>query len=96
MDETAIDPLLLCKKLKKMKGNLLLLGDGTITYEKKFRRQLGGKAVMGSWEMRYPHASHLCELAFDKFSKGKSDDIVGLAPNYIRRTDAEIGFKGRS
>jgi tRNA threonylcarbamoyladenosine biosynthesis protein TsaB len=96
MDETAIDPLLLCEKLKKMKGDLLLVGDGTITYEKEFKRRLKGRALFGTWEMRYPHASHLCELAFEKLSRGKGDDIAGLAPNYIRRTDAEIGFKGRS
>ncbi len=95
LKEVAINPLFLCEKLKRIKGDFLFVGDGIITYEKEFKKHLKGRVIVGAWEIRYPHASFLCELAYEKLSRGKSDDINSLAPNYIRRTDAEIGFKGR-
>lgn len=96
LDETVIDPILLCKILVKIQGKLLLTGDGIKTYEKEFRKHIGKKAYIMPDKMVYPRASSLGVMAYEKLKKGEGDDISALAPNYIRRSDAEIGFKGKS
>lgn len=96
LEETVIDPKELCKKLKAINSKLLLVGDGIITYEKELKKQLGSKAHIITDKMVYPHASHLAAMAYERLKKNKSDDIVALAPNYIRRSDAEIGFRGKT
>ena len=96
MEETVIDPALLCRKLKSLSGKLLLVGDGVLTYEKQFRRLLGDKAHILPQEMKFPHAGYAAMIAREKLKRGKGDDIVKLTPNYIRRSDAEIGFRGKA
>ncbi len=92
--EGAFDPKILCKKLKSMKGGLLLTGDGVILYEKIFKKELKGKATIMAQELKFPHASHLARIVASRLKRG-GDDIVKLVPNYLRHSDAEIGFKGK-
>lgn len=95
MEELAVDPAVLCRKLKSLPGKLLLVGDGVAVYEKIFARLLKDKAVFLPGEFKFPHASYLGMIAGEKLKKGTGDDIATLAPNYIRRSDAEIGFAGK-
>jgi tRNA threonylcarbamoyladenosine biosynthesis protein TsaB len=41
-----------------------------------------------------PFAISLGALAYDKFRQGQTDDAVTLDANYVRRSDAEIFWKG--
>lgn len=94
MKETVLDPKLLGLRLKKIRGKLLLVGDGVVTYEKLFKRMLGAKAVIPNFDLPFPHASHLAMIARDHLRR-QGDDLVKLVPNYLRHSDAEIGFRGR-
>jgi tRNA A37 threonylcarbamoyladenosine modification protein TsaB len=90
------DPKLLCKRLLSIKDQLLLIGDGVVAYERTFRRLLGNKAIIPPSGFNFPHAACLAEIAYERLKRGSSDDIVTLVPNYLRHSDAEIGFRGRT
>lgn len=93
LKELVCDPVVLCKKLKSMKGDLLLVGDGAAAYENVFKKELKNRAAISAQELKFPHASHLARLALNTLKRG-GDDIAKLVPNYLRHSDAEIGFKG--
>lgn len=94
MEEMVSDPTLLCTKLKSLNGDLLLTGDGVVTYEKIFKNELKGRAVIKADELKFPHAGWLAEITLKSLERG-GDDIATLVPNYLRHSDAEIGFKGK-
>ncbi len=86
-------PADLCARLKKLKGRLLLTGDGVAAYESMLAAKLKGRAVIDAETLKFPRASFIARLALPRLKKG-GDDIAKLAPNYLRHSDAEIGFKG--
>jgi tRNA threonylcarbamoyladenosine biosynthesis protein TsaB len=94
LKDLVCDPDVLSKKLASIKGGLFLVGDGVVTYEKVFRNGLKNKAAINAHELKFPHASYLARIASGKLKRG-GDDIVKLVPNYLRHSDAEIGFKGK-
>lgn len=95
MDEGVMPPQELIKVLKKIKGKLVLIGDGAIEYCALFKSKLGARAIIPDGASSFPQAINLAQLAMTKFKRGKGDELSSLAPNYIRRSDAEIGFLGK-
>ena len=81
-------------KLKKIKGPMLLVGDGSIAYGENIQKALGKRAAMAPGTALLPQAANLAALAWAKFKRG-GDDLISLVPNYIRCSDAEIGFLGK-
>jgi len=94
MKEVAVAPELLSKKLKTMRGRVILVGDGVVTYEKLFKRELKNRALIRAQEFKFPRAFYLAQSALKKLKKG-GDNMAKLVPNYLRHSDAEIGFKGK-
>jgi len=94
-DEFVAAPADLIKRLKSIKGELLLVGDGAVVYEKELRKGLGRRAHLAQGGMAMAQAVNLAIIAGGRLAKGKGDDLAGLAPNYVRRSDAEIGFMAR-
>lgn len=92
LKEGAFDPEPLCRKLGSIKGPLVLVGDGVVTYEKLFRKELGKRALIRPDELKFPRGFYLAQLATARLKRG-GDDITELVPNYLRHSDAEIGFK---
>ncbi|HPM41943.1 MAG TPA: tRNA (adenosine(37)-N6)-threonylcarbamoyltransferase complex dimerization subunit type 1 TsaB [bacterium] len=94
MDECVLSPDDLVVRLKKIRGPLLLVGDGLEVVEAKVKRALGARAVLAQGSERMPQAANLAAIAQKKLAAG-GDDLASLAPNYVRRSDAEIGFNKR-
>ena len=76
--------------LDKQKKKLLLIGDGAELYREKFE----GENVTFK-NVQVPKPEVCLELVQDKLNAG-GDDINSLVPDYVRLSDAEIGFKGAS
>lgn len=95
LKECVLPPDKLIHELKQIKGELLLVGDGIFEHGEKIKKSLGRRAVTASGSMCLPQASNLAFIAYSKLKRGRGDDLSLLAPNYIRRSDAEIGFLGR-
>lgn len=87
-----LPPEALVAKLKGIKGPMLLVGDGALAYAATLSRALGKRAKIAAGGQCLPQAANLAMLALTKLARGKGDDLAALAPDYIRRSDAEIGF----
>ncbi len=95
LGECVLPPDVLIEKLATVEGDLFLVGDGTIAYGDQLTKGLGTRAHILSGSALLPQAVNLAILAHERLSRGQGDDLAGLIPNYIRHSDAEIGFKGR-
>ena len=95
MKESVFDPEDLARELCAIKEDLVLIGDGARRYRDLFEEKIGKHAVFPDDSFNFPHAGHLARLAREKFEKDGCDDLSEIAPNYIRKSDAEIGFMGR-
>lgn len=95
LKECVRPPDALIARLKKIKGPLLLVGDGAQAYGPKLLRALGRRAAIPGGAMPFPQAINLARLALPRLKKGKGDDLSAIIPNYIRHSDAEIGFRGK-
>jgi len=93
-DYMAIEPIELIKYLQDHK-QVTLLGDGIEEFASLFTESLGDRLVIPSSPNRLPRASHIAYLGWKRLSKGEADDIINLAPLYVRQADAEIKL-GRS
>ena len=96
MDECVLSPDGLIERLKEIGEDLFIVGDGAIEYGGMLTEALGKKAQIADGTKLLPQAHNLALLALRRLSKGESDDITSLVPNYVRQSDAEIGFKGSS
>lgn len=93
MDECAIAPQELAKKLKAANGTFFATGDGAIAFKELFKKELGERFFAPENEKIFPSARNIAELALEKLRDG-GDDLASLSLNYIRISDAEIGFLG--
>jgi len=93
MGECVLPPDALIERLAAMEGDLLLVGDGAAAYRERIARRLGGQARFAGGARLGPQAANLATLTLARLRSG-GDDLTSLVPNYVRRSDAEIGFKG--
>jgi tRNA threonylcarbamoyladenosine biosynthesis protein TsaB len=89
--ETAIAPEEL---MKEMKGPTVFLGDGAITYKDLIADRMGSDAIYPASSIMSPAASSVAEIALEMLKDGMDVDPVGLTPFYIRKSEAEINWKG--
>lgn len=95
MEECVCPPEDLCASLKKIKGKLICVGDGVRRYRDMLAKKLSGQVLFPHDAKNFPHAAYLATLARERYEEKGTDEAEDLAPNYIRISDAEIGFKGR-
>lgn len=95
MDECVSPPDKLCAALKKIKGAKICVGDGARRYRDMFATTLKDEAVFPHDAKNFPHAAYLATLAREQYERNGEDVVEDLVPNYVRISDAEIGFRGR-
>ena len=93
MPGTAIAPEDLLNKIKD-KGPFLLTGDGTIKYHELIKKMLKKDAVFAPSYRMSPSASTVAEIAFETLAEGDLPDPVSIIPFYIRKSEAEVLWKG--
>lgn len=93
--EFAAAPDQVIRTLKSIKGDLLLVGDGALAYEQALKKGLGRRAHVAQGAMAVAQAVNLAILAIPRLSRGRGDDLAALVPDYVRLSDAEIGFMVR-
>lgn len=91
-----LPPERLVEELAALEGELVLVGDGAAAYRDLLAEGLGSRAAIPGGSLDLPRAGHLAELAGERLANEGGDDLAALVPNYIRRSDAEIGFQGRA
>jgi tRNA threonylcarbamoyladenosine biosynthesis protein TsaB len=68
----------------------IFVGNGAIVYERLLRDALGELAVFCPSRFNSPRASNCALLGAEALKQGYKDDLSTLAPQYLRRADAEI------
>ncbi len=91
LPETALKPGDL---LKKINEPVLFLGEGCILYKALISDTLKSNALFAPPSRMSPSASTIAEIAIEKIRHGITTDPVSLAPLYIRKSEAEIRWKG--
>lgn len=91
MPETAIKPADL---LEKINEPVVITGDGSETFRQVIADKLKDKAVWAPASKMSPSASTVAEIAIEMIHQGITTDPVGLTPFYIRKSEAEIRWKG--
>jgi tRNA threonylcarbamoyladenosine biosynthesis protein TsaB len=68
----------------------IFCGDGWPLCQELFLQKLGTWAIAASGPFHIIRASHVGELARNRFQERQTDDPVAAAPLYVRPSDAEI------
>ncbi|MFH1830815.1 MAG: tRNA (adenosine(37)-N6)-threonylcarbamoyltransferase complex dimerization subunit type 1 TsaB [Pseudomonadota bacterium] len=95
LEELVAPPDQIVKLLSEIKGDFLLVGDGALAYSDYLCKGLKHRAHIAEGAQVMPQAVNLALLSWKRLVKGRGDDVASLVPNYIRRSDAEIGFMGK-
>jgi tRNA threonylcarbamoyladenosine biosynthesis protein TsaB len=91
MPECAIKPADLIKEIKE---RVIFLGEGARVYKDLIVETLKTKAVFAPPSNMSPSAASVAEIAIQDIRNGKTADPVSLAPFYIRKSEAEVNWKG--
>jgi tRNA threonylcarbamoyladenosine biosynthesis protein TsaB len=91
MPEIAADPE---EFLGQINETVVLTGDGTEKYRELIMNTLKDNAVFAPATKMSPSAAAVAEIAVEKIKQGITADPVSLAPFYIRKSEAEVRWKG--
>ena len=75
---------------------IIFAGEGAVIYKDKIIEVMGEKAVFASLEKTVPSPANVASLGIKKALRGEFSEPVSLAPVYIRRSEAEVKWKGSS
>ena len=91
MPEIAIGPEEL---LKMIKEPVVILGDGAKTYRDLIMATLKDNALFAPLTNMSPSASTVAEIAIEQIKQGITTDPISLTPYYLRKSEAELNWKG--
>jgi len=95
VDEASIDPVELSKKLLRMSyDGFICAGEGVVLYRDKIKEILGSKALFPMPEKSVPSPANVAALGLKKALLKEFSEPVSLAPRYIRKSEAEVKWKG--
>ncbi len=80
-----------------IKEKTIFIGEGALLYRDFLEDNQVSleNVVLCPRYLNYPRASSLAQLGVRNLGAGNVDDVVTLAPIYLRKSDAEITSKGR-
>lgn len=73
-----------------LKGPCIFIGDGAILFKDLLTRLFKDHAIFLTPQHNYIRAHSIAILSLERFKKGSFDDLSSLAPEYIRKSDAEF------
>ncbi len=88
----------LASVLEKVHGRTMFAGDGLMLYQPQIEKAYalhgaespGCRALFSPERFWFPNASHLAKLAYERLSKGQSDDPSRLVPVYLYAHDCQV------
>jgi tRNA threonylcarbamoyladenosine biosynthesis protein TsaB len=73
---------------------IVFAGEGAILYKKEIVEQLGDAALFAPDDKMAPSPASVAMLGLRKALRGDFSEPVGLAPSYIRSSEAEVKWRG--
>ena len=92
MDDTAIAP---DRLLSRIQQPTVFLGDGLVVYEGLVQSELKELALFPPLAGRGGRAAAVAELGRRRLLRGDRDDLMQLAPQYLRPSEAEFKQLGK-
>ena len=89
MEVDAIEVDILLEKLDKNYETIVVNGNGTLLHRERIEKKLGSKVSFASIGDNSCRATSVGQLALIKYNKGQVDDYFTLAPDYLRKSQAE-------
>lgn len=86
-EESVLPP---AELLSRLKGEIVLVGDGVDPYRSLIEEQMGGRAKLPPPVAHQVRASSVAALAAHKYAEGQLPSAGELKPSYIRPSDADI------
>jgi tRNA threonylcarbamoyladenosine biosynthesis protein TsaB len=90
LDDILISPQGLCEMIRE---RTVFIGDGAVLYGDLLMNVLGELALFCPLNLNFPRASNSALIGARKLREGQGDDLSTLAPQYLRKAEAEI-FRG--
>ncbi len=80
--------------------NTIFIGDGALLYKDFLEDSLSDGIMFCPLNLNAPRASNVALAEIDKFiegfdSKDVADEVMNMAPHYLRKSEAEISKQGR-
>jgi tRNA threonylcarbamoyladenosine biosynthesis protein TsaB len=72
----------------------IFAGEGAVLYRDKIIEAMGEKAIFASPEKTVPSPANVAILGLKKAKAGEFSEPVSLIPMYIRKSEAEVKWKG--
>jgi tRNA threonylcarbamoyladenosine biosynthesis protein TsaB len=79
--------------LEKIEEKALFLGNGVYPYGDLICRKLGDMAHIAPFPFNFVHGAVVAQLGSHNLEKGQYLDVDGFAPQYIRKSDAELKWE---
>ena len=84
-----------------IKGKTIFIGDGALLYKDFLEDNLRDDIMFSPLNMNFPRASctalsEIGKFKEDRDNKSEWDELMNLAPHYLRKSEAEISKEGRS
>ncbi len=76
--------------LSQIRGPCLFVGNGAVMYKNMIEETLGPQARFVPPHLNTLRASVVAQIGMKQIERGETVDVALLAPNYIRKSDAEI------
>jgi tRNA threonylcarbamoyladenosine biosynthesis protein TsaB len=73
----------------------VFIGNGAQLYRQQITTQLGDLAHFAPKDKDILRASSIAFLSIERFNAGDTDEVAGLIPQYIRKSDAELKFDNK-
>jgi len=98
INETSVKPEDFIRNflLNAQEDKFIFTGEGILLYKDKIIEVMGDRAIFASPEKMVPLPANVASLGLKKAISGKFSEPVGLKPIYIRKSEAEIKWKGLS
>lgn len=90
-DDILISPQGLCKMIRE---RTVFIGDGALLYRDLFISVLGESVLFCPLNLSFPRASNAALIGARRLREGQRDDPSTLAPQYLRKAEAEIYREG--
>lgn len=89
MEADALEMDILLEKLDNNYEKIVVNGNGTLLHRERIEKKLGSKVRFASIGDNSSRATSVGELALINYNKGQVDNYYTLAPDYLRKSQAE-------
>ncbi|MCI0454096.1 MAG: tRNA (adenosine(37)-N6)-threonylcarbamoyltransferase complex dimerization subunit type 1 TsaB [Candidatus Dadabacteria bacterium] len=82
------------KICERIAEKTIFIGNGALLYRDLLIDSIGDLALFCPFDFNFPKASNCALIVSSKLKNGRKDDLAALAPQYLRKSEAEIYREG--